>query len=143
MGLDYEMRFSPKSEYVALDKENMDYVPFLEITAKLKGSATINARSSYEKYVKKGKQNPGDLITWPLFEKYDKMLTTLGKTVAVETFQSTVDGINKTVDLLKSKIAGIKFKVITTNSWFEGVDKSDKFEYDGLVVETSEEKEYL
>ena len=45
MGLDYEMRFSPKSEYVALDKENMDYVPFLEITAKLKGSATINARS--------------------------------------------------------------------------------------------------
>ena len=93
--------------------------------------------------MKKGKQNPGDLITWPLFEKYDKMLTTLGKTVAVETFQSTVDGINKTVDLLKSKIAGIKFKVITTNSWFEGVDKSDKFEYDGLVVETSEEKEYL
>lgn len=143
MGLDYAMRYSPKVEYVALDKENMDYVPFVEMTAQLKGSAIINAKKSYEKFLKAGKKNPGDEITFPYFEKYDKMCSVLENDIAVEMFRSYVRGVETTVDLLKNKIAAIKFQLITTNSWFIDIEKTDKFEYDGLVIETNEMKEYL
>jgi hypothetical protein len=30
-----------------------------------------------------------------------------------------------------------------TNSWFSDVDKADEFEYDGLVINTKEVKEFL
>ena len=142
MGLDYQMRYAPKKGSTARG-ENDDFIPFIEIDAFLKGASTINAKTSYEKYLKKGKKNPGDEICWPLFEKYDEMLKNLGKEIFVETLQTTIKGVNKTVDLLKNKISTLKFYIITTNSWFEGVEKSDEFEYDGLVIKTKETKEYV
>jgi len=143
MGFDYAMRYSPKKEYVAVDKDNMDYVPFLEINTNLSGASKIDAKTSYEKYLKKGKQNPGDLITWPWYEKYDQQYTDLGKEVFVELCQTALNGIDKTVDVLSQKISSTKFYLMITNSWFVGVDKSDEFEYDDLVIKTKETKEYL
>lgn len=142
MGLDYQMRYAPKRGSTARG-ENDDFIPFVEITAALKGSATINAKTSYEKYLKKGKKNPGDEICWPLFEKYDKMKNTLDKETFVESLQTLVKGVDKMVDLLKGKVSAIKFYLITTNSWFDGVEKADEFEYDGLVIKTKETKEYI
>jgi hypothetical protein len=49
----------------------------------------------------------------------------------------------RSVDLLSQKISAQKFYLMVTNSWFEGVDKADEFEYDGLVVKVKETKEYL
>jgi len=142
MGLDYAMRFSPKKEYKPKD-ENADYIPFLEITGQLKGAATISASKSYEKWLKKGKANVGDLIVYPLFEKYEKKLSDLGEETFVEFLQKTLEGVEETVDLLSQKISAQKFYLMVTNSWFEGVDKSDEFEYDGLLVKVKETKEYL
>ena len=142
MGLDYAMRFAPKSEYKAKD-ENADYVPFLELTGKLRGAATISASASYTKYEKKGKPNVGDDICWPLFEKYDDLLAKLGKSVFVELCQKTLEGVEDTVDMLSQKISNMKFYLMITNSWFSDVDKADEFEYDGLVINTKEVKEFL
>lgn len=142
MGFDYAMRYAPKKEYKAKD-ENADYVPFLEITGQLKGASTISASKSYEKYLKKGKPNVGDDICWPLFKKYDEKLSSLGKETFVEFCQKTLEGIGETVDMLSQKISAMKFYLMITNSWFEGVDKSDEFEYDGMVVKVKEVNEYL
>ena len=142
MGLDYAMRFSPKKEYKPKD-ENADYIPFLEITGQLKGASTISASKSYEKWLKKGKANVGDLIVYPLFEKYEDKLTSLGEETFVEFCQKTLEGVEETVDLLSQKVSAQKFYLMVTNSWFTGVDKSDEFEYDGLLVKVKETKEYL
>jgi uncharacterized protein YegL len=142
MGFDYQMRYSPKKEYKSVETD-ADYIPFLEITGQLKGAATISASKSYEKFVKKGKPNVGDAVVFPLFEKYDKKFNDLGKSVFVEFCQKTLDGIEETVDLLSQKISASKFYLMATNSWFIGVEKSDEFEYDGLVVKTKETKEYI
>lgn len=142
MGLDYAMRYSPKKEYKPKD-ENADYIPFLEISGQLKGAATISASKSYEKWLKKGKANVGDLIVYPLFEKYEKKLKDLGEETFVEFCQKTLEGVEETVDLLSQKISAQKFYLMVTNSWFTGVDKSDEFEHDGLVVKVKETKEYL
>ena len=142
MGFDYAMRYAPKKEYKAKD-ENADYVPFLEITGQLKGASTISASKSYEKYAKKGKPNVGDDICWPLFKKYDEKLASLGSETFVEFCQKTLEGIGETVDMLSQKISAMKFYLMITNSWFEGVDKSDEFEYDGMVVKVKEVNEYL
>jgi len=142
MGLDYEMRYSPKTEYKEKD-EDADYIPFLEITAQLKGAATINAKASYEKKVKNGKQNPGDVICWPLFDKYDSILNTMSKEDAVAYFKNTLESIENVIEFLSQKISSMKFFLMVTNSWFEGIEKADEIEYDGLVIKTKETKEYL
>ena len=151
MGVDKVFRYAAKGGSTER-KPDDDYIPFLEISAQLKGAAKISATESYKKYlneistdpkVKKPKQNPGDVICFPLFKKYDAMLAKLGNDIFVETVQTTLRGVQKTVALLKAKVSDQKFYLMTTNSWFEGVDKADKFEYDGLVIETAEDKEYI
>jgi hypothetical protein len=142
MGLDYAMRYSPKSEGKAKD-ENADFIPFVELTAQLKGASKISASESYKKYKANGKQNPGDVICWPLFKKYDEQLKNLGKETFVEFCQKTLEGVEETVDLLAQKISSQKFFMIVTNSWFADIDKAEKFEYNDLVFKVSEVNEYL
>jgi hypothetical protein len=142
MGLDYQMRYAPKKEYKSVD-ETQDYIPFTEISAYLEGASKISGKDSYAKYEKKGKKNAVDEVAWPLFERYDKMLKSLGKETFVETIQTTLKGVEKTCDLLSNKLAAIKFYLITTNSWFDGVDKTDEIKYDGLVIKVKETKEYI
>jgi len=142
MGLDSQMRYAPKKAYKPKD-ENADFVPFIELTAQLKGASTISASKSFEKYEKKGKPNVGDDICWPLFEKYEKQLVALGQETFVEFCQKTLEGVEDTVDLLSQKVSSIKFFLMITNSWFVDVDKSDSFEYDGLVINTKVVNEYL
>jgi hypothetical protein len=142
MGLDSQMRYAPKHAYKPKD-ENADFVPFIELTAQLKGAATISASKSFEKFEKKGKPNVGDDICWPLFEKYENQLVALGEETFVEFCQKTLEGVEDTVDLLSQKVSSIKFFLMITNSWFVDVDKSDNFEYDGLVINTKIVNEYL
>lgn len=150
MGLNYDMVYSPKRGSTAREDENADYITFQEIDCFLKGASKINAKDSYEKYQKtldaKAKQpklNPGDVICHEYFKKYDDMLKSLDKQTFVETIQTTLKGVKKTVDLLKSKVSQQKFYLITTNSWFDGIDKADEIEYDGLMIKTKETKEYI
>lgn len=142
MGLDSQMRYAPKKAYKPKD-ENADFVPFIELTAQLRGASAISASKSFEKYEKKGKPNVGDDICWPLFEKYEKQLTALGQETFVEFCQKTLEGVEDTVDLLSQKVSSIKFFLMITNSWFVDIDKSDSFEYDGLVINTKVVNEYL
>lgn len=142
IGLDYAMRYTPKSESIARS-ETDDFIPFTELTAQLKGASKISAKDSFEKYVKKGKKNPGDEICWPLFDQYEAKLKSLGKETFVEHCQSVLEGLEKTVDLLRHKVSTQKFYLMVTNSWFEGVEKSDEIEQDGLVIKVKETKEYI
>jgi hypothetical protein len=142
MGLDYAMRYAPKSEGKTKD-ETSDYIPFTELTAQLKGAASISASTSYKKYQAKGKPNIGDNICWEYFKKYDEQLSNLGTETFVEFSQKTLEGVEETVDFLSQKISSIKFFLMITNSWFSDIEKSDEFEYDGLVFKTKEVNEYL
>jgi hypothetical protein len=142
MGLDYEMRYAPKTEGKLKDV-NADFIPFVELTAQLKGAATISASASYKKYNENKKPNVGDAICWEHFKNYDKKLSDLGAETFVQFCQKTLEGVEDTVDFISQKISSLKFYLMTTNSWFVGVDKSDEFEYDGLVFKTKEVNEYL
>lgn len=142
MGLDYAMRYAPKSQGKTKD-ETSDYIPFTELTAQLKGAASISASTSYKKYQAKGKPNVGDNICWEHFKKYDEKLSTLGTETFVEFCQKTLEGVEDTVDFLSQKLSSIKFFLMITNSWFSDIDKSDEFEYDGLVFKIKEVNEYL
>lgn len=146
LGFDYKMRFAPKfnkddEEFVPV--EDRDYIPFLEISAYLDGASSINAKKSYQKYEKGGKQNAGDKILWPLFETYDKKKEELGKEDFVAYCQKTLDSVEDIVSMFASRVSRLKFYLMSTNSWFNGVEKSDKFTYDDLVVKVKTTKEYV
>jgi len=142
IGLDYAMRYAPKSESIPRS-ETDDFIPFLEIQAYLAGASTISASKSFEKYEKKGKKNAADEICWPLFDQYEAKLKSLGKETFVEHCQSVLEGLENTIDLLSQKISAQKFYLMVTNSWFEGVEKADEIEHDGLVIKVKETKEYV
>jgi hypothetical protein len=148
MGFDYAMRYSPKKEYVAVDKDNMDYIPFLSIDVSLVGGSDMSASKSYFRYAdsligKLKKVNVPDSILFPIFEKYEKLIEDLGISSALELIRSNMESVDDNVEILKGKISVIKFYLVITNSWFTGIEKSDKLEFDGLVIKTKETKEYL
>jgi hypothetical protein len=150
MGLDYQLRYSAPRGSTAKNDDD-DYIPFLAISASLKGAKTINAKDSFAKYLKekdssvtkKPKQNPGDVICWKLFDEYVSMKNKMKDHEFISALQSKLKEVKKEVSSIKGGIAQQKFKMITTNSWFNDVEKSDEFEYDGMVIEVKEEKEYI
>ena len=142
IGLDYAMRYAPKSESIPR-RETDDFIPFLCLEVHMVGAATISASKSYEKFIGNKKPNVGDAIVFPYFEKYDQMRKDLDNETFIQTLQTTLEGIEKTVDLLRDKVSSIKFYLMTTNSWFSDIEKIDKFEYDGLQLTVKEEKEYV
>lgn len=144
MGLDYQMRYSPKRGSSVKDPD-ADYIPFLEIDTYIKGASTVSASESYKKYEAEPKKKPNvaDEMMWPYFDEYEVLFNTLGKELFIETIQTKLKGVKSTVDFLSSKLANIKFYMITTNSWFDGVEKVDELIYDELVIKVKETKEYL
>lgn len=142
IGIDSKFRFTQKK---LKTEKSKDFIPFTSIETCLKGAATINAKKYYEKYVSgnKKKLNPGDQITFPLFDKYEKMLISIDKNEFIQLLLNDSKSIEKNICLLKGKISNIKFYMIITNSWFDDVVKSDKFEHDGLVIKLKEEKVFL
>jgi hypothetical protein len=143
LGLDYKLRWSADKEKETPKDENSDYLPILEIDTYISKCSKISAKDSFAKWEKKGKANAVDEVMWKLFEKYEQMKSTLPKELFVKALQTELEGLTQTVKVLSQEVANQKFFVISTNSWFEGVDKSDSFEYDGLVVNTKIVKEYI
>lgn len=144
MGVDYMMRYSPSKEKETEKKDdNSDYIPMVSIQTYLEGGSKVSANDSFKKYERKGKANVIDNIMWPLFDKYEKMKGTLSKELFVKALQKTLEGLGETVKILSQELASQKFYVISNNAWFEGVEKSDSFEFDGLVINTKIEKEYV
>ena len=142
MGLDYKLRYSPEKEKTERD-ENADYIPMISIDAFIKGCSKISAKDSYQKMVDKKKPNALDEIMWVLFKKYDAMKNELGKQLFVKALQTELEGLTQTVKILSQEVANQKFYIISTNSWFTGVDKADEVIYDDLVIKTKIEKEYV
>lgn len=142
MGLDYKLRYSPEKEKVERD-ENADYIPMISIDAFIKGCSKISAKDSYQKMVDKKKPNALDEIMWVLFKKYDAMKNELGKQLFVKALQTELEGLTQTVKILSQEVANQKFYIISTNSWFTGIDKADEVIYDDLVIKTKIEKEYV
>ena len=146
MGIDYAMRYSPKAEKgEKRDLDTADYIPMLEISTYMKGCSDVSASKSRTRYdaVKRKDPNYIDEIMWPLFAKYDQLKNKLNKELFIKTLQTTLEGVDSTVDVLAQEISAMKFLIMSNNSWFEGVDKSDSFEYDGLVINTKIVKEYV
>lgn len=142
MGLDYKLRYSPEKEKTERD-ENADYIPMISIDAFIKGCSKISAKDSYQKMVDKKKPNALDEIMWKLFQKYDAMKNELGKQLFVKALQTELEGLGQTVKVLSQEVANQKFYIISTNSWFTGIDKADEVIYDDLVIKTKIEKEYV
>lgn len=143
MGIDYAGRYSPKKESIPVEAD-ADYIPFLEIDGYIKGASTVSASTSYKKWTAGGKKpNAADAILFPLFEKYEKMKASVSTELFVKSLQLTLEGVQKSVKMLSRELASIKFYMVTTNSWFSDIEKSDEFEYDGFVVKVTEQKEYL
>jgi hypothetical protein len=142
MGLDYKLRYSPAKEKEERD-ENADWIPYLCIDTYVKGASKISAKDSFAKWEKKKTPNAVEVQMFQLFEKYEQMKKTLNKELFVKALQTELEGLTQTVKVLSQEVANQKFFIISNNSWFTGVDKSDSFEYDGLVVNTKIEKEYV
>ena len=142
MGLDYEMRYSAKKEKTER-LPDADYIPMLEIDTYIKGCSKVSASESRKKFDAAGKQNAMDAVIWPLFQKYDQMKKTLTNDLFVKSLQTTLKGLDQTVKVLSQELASQKFYLVSTNSWFTGIDKSDSFEHDGLVVNVKYTKEYI
>jgi len=142
MGIDYAGRYSPKKESIPV-AEDGDYLEFLEIDGYIKGASTVSASASFKKWEKKAKPNAADEMLYPLFEKYTEMQKALSKELFVEMLQGILEGVQRTTKILSRKLAAMKFYLATTNSWFEGCDKADEFEYDGFVVKVKTAKEYI
>ncbi len=143
MGLDYQLRYTPPRAKEEPKNENSDYVEHLEIDCFIKGCSKISAKDSYEKKAKGKAPNELDTVMWPLFEKYDQMLTTLKKDLFVKAIQTELEGLTKTVKVLSQEVASQKFYLFITNSWFEGQEKADTLEVDSLMIKTKYTKEYL
>lgn len=141
MGLDSEMRYSSK-KIRDTEKENIDYIPFLSITAQIKGAASINAKDIKQK-LNEGKSNEGTKICAPIFEKYENLKKTVEIEKYVELLRDSLKANKKQVYAILEKLIETKFRMATTNAWFEDVEKTDKFELNGVVVNVKEEKEYL
>ena len=142
MGIDYAGRYSPKKESIPV-AEDGDYLEFLEIDGYIKGASTVSASASFKKWEKKAKPNAADELLYPLFEKYTEMQKALSKELFVEMLQGILEGVQRTTKILSRKLAAMKFYLATTNSWFDGIDKADEFEYDGFVVKVKTAKEYI
>lgn len=141
IGLDSQMRFAAK-QGSNVRAENADYIPFMEIETKIDKAATINAKDAYAK-IQSGKLNKPAEICKPFFEKYKALSGNLDTAQYVSTLQDAFKANKKLVARLAEKLVEIKFRMITTNSWFEDVPKQDKFMVDDLIIEVSEAKEYL
>lgn len=143
MGLDYKLRYSPAKEKEER-AENADWIPMIAIDTYIKGASKISAKDSFAKWEKKKAPNTVEIQMFQLFEKYEKMKKTLPTNdLFVKSLQTELEGLTQTVKILSQEVANQKFFIISNNSWFTGVDKSDSFEYDGLVVNTKIEKEYV
>ena len=142
MGIDYAGRYSPKKESIPV-AEDGDYLEFLEIDGYIKGASTVSASASFKKWEKGSKPNAADEILFPLFEKYTEMQKALSKELFVQMLQGILEGVQKTTKLLSRQLAAMKFYLTTTNAWFDGVEKQDEFEYEGLVVKVKTAKEYI
>jgi hypothetical protein len=142
MGIDYAGRYAPKKESVPV-AEDADYIPFLEIDGYIKGASTVSASTSFKKWEKGSKPNVADEIIFPMIEKYEALKGSLSKELFVKTLQTSLEGVQRTVRMLARELSAIKFYLVVTNSWFDGVDKADEFEYDGFVVKVKEVKEFL
>jgi hypothetical protein len=142
MGIDYAGRYAPKKESVPV-AEDADYIPFLEIDGYIKGASTVSASTSFKKWEKGSKPNVADEIIFPMIEKYEALKGSLSNELFVKTLQTSLEGVQRTVRMLARELSAIKFYLVVTNSWFDGVDKADEFEYDGFVVKVKEVKEFL
>ncbi len=142
MGIDYAGRYAPKKESVPV-ADDADYIPFLEIDGYIKGASTVSASTSFKKWEKGSKPNVADEIIFPMIEKYEALKGSLSKELFVKTLQTSLEGVQRTVRMLARELSAIKFYLVVTNSWFDGVDKADEFEYDGFVVKVKEVKEFL
>ena len=142
IGIDSKFRFNPKKDKALKSK---DFITFTKIETYFKGCSTINIKKCYEKFLnsKKIKLNKGDLITFPLFEKYEKLLKCSSNDEFINILNNDLISIDKNILLLKNKLCNIKFYMISTNYWFEEIEKKDKIEIDDLIIKVSEEKYYL
>lgn len=141
IGLDSEMRYSAK-EGSNVRAENADYIPFMEIETKIDKAANINAKEAYAK-IQSGKLNKPAEICKPFFDKYAKLAENLEKPALIATLQDALKANKKLVTRLAEKLVEVKFRMVTTNSWFEDVPKEDKFMVGDVIIEVSEAKEYL
>lgn len=142
MGLDSQMRYSsPQGSNVRAD--DADYLPFLSFKAYIAGASTINAKDAWKVIASGKKLNKPAEICQPVFTKYRDLEKSVKSDAYIGLLRDAVKTNKKLVGSISSNLSEIKFRMTTTNSWFEDVEKCDQFEMDEVVVKIAEEKEYL
>jgi hypothetical protein len=141
LGLDSQMRYAAKQGSNVKD-ENADFIEFLSISCAIDKASSINAKEAYAK-IQAGKLNKPAEICKPFFDKY----VSLESSVKPEDYVKLLQDASKTnktlVSKISEKLSEIKFRMATTNAWFEDVPKSDKFMIDDVIIKVENEKEYL
>lgn len=144
LGFDDQLRYSPKPQ--KNDRILVDYIPFQSFHVTLKGASAISASKSYEKYGKrnnKQKLNPCDEICYPLFDLYDVKCISFTKNEIIDFMKEEKKKIGKEISKYRNEITKMTFYMMVNQIWFDDIKKSDKFEYDNMVFQIKEEKEYI
>lgn len=144
LGFDYKMRYSGKRISSKKDYKNRDFILYQCIDTYIKGSSSINAKKSYEKYLKNStriKLNAGDEICFKYFKRYDHRAA---KSIDfLSTLSHESKKLENKINFLRNQLSSIKFYMMMTNSWFDNMDKKETNEYKDLVIKVKHEKEYI
>lgn len=141
LGLDSQMRFSAKEGSNVKD-ENADFIEFLAITCHIDKASSINAKEAYAK-IQSGKLNLPAQICEPYFSKYLALESSVKSEDYIQLLRDALKTNKNLVSKIAEKLSEIKFRMATTNAWFEDVPKADKFMVDDVVINVKTEKEYL
>lgn len=141
LGLDSQMRYAAKEGSNVKD-ENADFIEFLAITCNIDKASSINAKEAYAK-IQSGKLNLPAQICEPYFSKYLALESSVKPEDYIQLLRDALKTNKNLVSKIAEKLSEIKFRMATTNAWFEDVPKADKFMVDDVVINVKTEKEYL
>lgn len=142
IGIDSKFKYSkPRIENTI---KKVDYITYQSITSYLKGCSSISAKKTYEKFISgNNKYTSSDKICLEYIKEYENKKLILEKELFNEKIKNEIIYLNKMIMITKNSLSNMKFYMMMTNSWFEGINKDDNFEYKDMVIKVNYEKEYL
>ncbi len=153
MGFDSKMRFAPKKEYIPVAKDG-DFLTYLEFSVSKDKCSSFSFPKTYEKFIgnkqllQEGKKvkdyTLSESIIVDLINDLNQIRENLNDDKKfLSHLKELTDAIQTEIDNMAASLVGDKFYLMTTNSWFSDVPKSDEVKIGDLTISTEEKKEYL
>lgn len=153
MGFDSKMRFAPKKEYIPIEKDG-DFLTYLEFNVSKDKCSSFSFLKTYEKFISnkqlliEGKKvkyyTLSENIILPTIERlYTLKNTGKNDKKFIEECEKEIKVLDDKLSLLNTELVSDKFYLMTTNSWFNDVPKSDEVIVGDIKINVKEVKEYL